>query len=67
MECFMIDESNDIYDYLRKIVVILNENIVYLFKSLSNINEILVENKKKENELEWRLHRLESILIIKEE
>jgi hypothetical protein len=63
----MIDESNDIYDYLRKIVVILNENIVYLFKSLSNINEILVENKKKENELEWRLHRLESILIIKEE
>jgi len=63
----MIDESNDIYDYLRKIVVILNENIVYLFNSLSNINEILVENKKKENELEWRLHRLESILIIKEE
>jgi len=63
----MIDESNDIYIYLRKIVHILNENIVNLFKSLSNINEILVENKKKENELEWRLHRLESILIIKQE
>ena len=63
----MIDESNDIYVYLRKIVQILNENIVYLFNSLGKINEILVENKKKENELEWRLHRLESILIIKEE
>ena len=67
MECFMIDESNDIYVYLRKIVEILNENIVNLFNSLGKINEILVENKKKENELEWRLHRLESILIIKEE
>ena len=63
----MIDESNDIYVYLRKIVEILNENIVNLFNSLGKINEILVENKKKENELEWRLHRLESILIIKEE
>jgi hypothetical protein len=63
----MIDGSNDIYVYLRKIVQILNENIVNLFNSLGKINEILVENKKKENEMEWRLHRLESILIIKEE
>ena len=46
----MIDESNDIYIYLRKIVHILNENIVNLFNSLGKINEILVENKKKENQ-----------------
>ena len=67
MDCFIIDESNDIYVYLRKTVHILNQNIVNLFRALSNINEILIENKKKENELEWRLHHLESIIIVKEE
>ena len=30
--------------------------------SITNINKILVENKKKENELEWRILKLESIL-----
>ena len=53
----------DVPSYITMIAEYLNSNYFYFLKKIEEINQILICNKKKENELEWRINKLESIII----
>jgi hypothetical protein len=65
-----MEHFNFIFNYLVLLVDFINSSfydlfnqITYLSENLSNVNEIILNNKNRERILESRIERLESMII----